>query len=88
MFVVASLGGILGLCVGGSFVSVFEVIYFFIINKCFKKKSKTSTPKIVMCTNISSNVNNTKKSENQSNAIMVENKISPMTKLNKTNEIL
>ncbi|XP_051174622.1 pickpocket protein 11-like [Leptopilina boulardi] len=75
---IASLGGILGLCVGGSFVSVFEVIYFFIINKCFKKKSKTSTPKIVMCTNISSNVDNTKKSENQSNAIMVENKISPM----------
>ncbi|KAL7302568.1 hypothetical protein TKK_0005203 [Trichogramma kaykai] len=41
--VVASFGGIFGLCVGGSFVSLVEFFYFF-LHKIFYGKSQENTP--------------------------------------------
>ncbi|XP_033210034.1 pickpocket protein 28-like [Belonocnema kinseyi] len=98
--VIASLGGILGLCVGGSFVSVAEIIYFFIINGFFKKKPKKVPLKPtrkgkaiqnIQCpiNSISSNISNADnlhKSElNMKKNLFIERTAG---KTNKTNEIL
>lgn len=91
----------MGLCVGGSFVSVAEIIYFFIINGFFKKKPKKvplkptkkgiaiqsiEYPINSISSNISNADNNLHKSKfNMKNNLFVERKA---VKTSKTNEIL
>lgn len=41
-FISASLGGIFGLCLGGSILSIVEFVYFLLIN-IFKKKQKRTS---------------------------------------------
>ena len=100
--ITASLGGILGLCVGGSFVSLVEIIYFFIINGFFKKKPKevplkskkteihiqsNEHPKNRISCNISTTDDLYKSELNMKKNFFVERKVSPV-KMSKTNEIL